>query len=122
MIRARAGKWKFSVAGNITKTDDYSAALVAATPATININYILDERSREYYGEGYRWHDLARTQKWEEYAGSYQICTTAGDAAPITVNRTIEKYLYLRPIPTSQLDNMDGDEAYKKAFQNPGYN
>ncbi|GAB6119869.1 RagB/SusD family nutrient uptake outer membrane protein [Dysgonomonas termitidis] len=122
VIRARAGKWKFSVAGNITKTDDYSAALVAATPATININYILDERSREYYGEGYRWHDLARTQKWEEYAGSYQICSTAGDAAPITVNRAIEKYLYLRPIPTSQLDNMDGDEAYKKAFQNPGYN
>ena len=29
--------------------------MVAATPATIDINYILDERSRELFGEGYRW-------------------------------------------------------------------
>jgi hypothetical protein len=122
VIRARAGKWSFSVADNVAKTADNSAAMTAATPATIDINYILDERSREYFGEGYRWHDLARTQKWEEYAGNYQICTTVGDATPVTVERFIEKYLYLRPIPTGQLDNMEGDEAYKKAFQNPGYN
>ena len=39
----------------------------------IDINYILQERSREYFGEGYRWYDLVRTQKWEEFAGSYEI-------------------------------------------------
>jgi hypothetical protein len=122
VIRARAGKWSFSVADNAAKVANNSAAMVAATPATIDINFILDERSREYFGEGYRWHDLARTQKWEEYASTYQICTNAGDATPVTVPRFIEKYLYLRPIPTGQLDNMDGDEAYKKAYQNPGYN
>jgi hypothetical protein len=122
VIRERAGKWKFNNAENAPKTDDNSAAMVAATPGTIDINYILDERSREYFGEGYRWHDLARTQKWEEYAGTYTIYSNLGDPTPITKTRNIEKWHYLRPIPTSQLDSMDGDDAYKIAYQNPGYN
>jgi hypothetical protein len=121
VIRARAGKWKFDVAENVAKVADNSAVMIAATPATIDINYILDERSREYFGEGYRWHDLARTQKWEEYAGSYRISATVG-ASPTTVNRELPKYLYLRPIPQGQLDRMSGDAAYKKNYQNPGYN
>jgi hypothetical protein len=127
VIRARAGKWKFSNAENAVKTTDNSAALVAATPATITINYILDERSREYFGEGYRWHDLARTQKWAEYAGEYRIAPTTG-GTPETVVRDLKslgdghKYLYLRPIPTGQLDRMEGDDAYKQNYQNPGYN
>jgi hypothetical protein len=121
VIRWRAGQWKWDVAGNTAKVEDNGAAMTAATP-DVDINFILDERSREYYGEGYRWHDLARTQKWEEYAGSYRICATAGDATPETVTRQLDKYLYLRPIPTSQLDNMEGDETFKKAYQNPGYN
>lgn len=33
---------------------DYGSQLTAETPATIDINFILDERSREFYGEGYR--------------------------------------------------------------------
>lgn len=117
VIRARAGKWRFDVAENIERIEDNSAAMIAATPATIDINYILDERSREYFGEGYRWHDLARTQKWEEYGGSYQISPKVGEA-PVTVQRELPKYLYLRPIPQGQLDRMDGD---KSAYQNPGY-
>lgn len=121
VIRERAGKWRFSVAENEEKIEDNSAAMVAATPAVIDINYILDERSREFFGEGYRWHDLARTQKWEEYGGSYQISERAGDA-PTTVNRQLDKYLYLRPVPQGQLDRMDGEDDYKKTYQNPGYN
>lgn len=57
--------------------------MTAATPATIDINYILDERSREFYGEGYRWFDLVRTQKWNEYADSYVIV----EARVITIRR-----------------------------------
>lgn len=120
VIRGRAGKWKFDVAENVAKVADNSAAMIAATPATIDINYILDERSREYYGEGYRWHDLARTQKWEEYAGSYRISSVAG-AAPTVVQRSLPKYLYLRPIPQGQLDRMSGDAEAKAKYQNPGY-
>ena len=75
--------------------------MIAATPATIDINYILAERSREYYAEGNRWFDLVRTQKWNELAGTYQICgSNYGDHTPATVTRTIEKYHYLRPIPS----------------------
>jgi hypothetical protein len=128
VLRARAGKWRFSNADNAVKEEDHSAVLTAATPQEITVNYILDERSREYFGEGYRWHDLARTQKWAEYAGEYQICATVGDATPETVVRDLKslgdghKYLYLRPIPTGQLDSMEGDEAYKDNYQNPGYN
>jgi hypothetical protein len=125
VIRARAGKWKFDVAGNAERNEDNSAAMTAATPATIDINYILDERSREYFGEGYRWYDLARTQKWTEYASTYEIADNVG-GTPQTITRTdlvndVNKNLYLRPIPTSQLDSMDGDDDYKKNFQNPGY-
>ncbi len=122
VIRARAGKWRWDNAGNTAKVADNSAALTAATPAVIDINYILAERSREYYAEGYRWFDLVRTQKWEELAGSYQICgNTYGDHTPVTVTRTIDKHHYLRPIPQGQLDAMVMTAAEKATYQNPGY-
>jgi len=122
VIRARAGKWRFDNNGNVAKVQDNSAAMVAATPATIDINYILAERSREYYAEGYRWFDLVRTQKWNELASTYSIGgTNYGDHTPITVTRTIQPYHYLRPIPQSQLDRMDVDASVKAAYQNPSY-
>lgn len=123
VIRARAGKWKFSNAQNTTFIADNSAAMMAATPATITIDYILAERSREYYGEFYRWYDLIRTQKWGEYAATYQIGgVNYGDHTPQTFNRNIQKFHYLRPIPQGQLDNMSLSAEEKAKYQNPGYN
>ena len=49
VIRARAGKWKFDVAANEVRVEDNSSEMVTATPATIDIDYIFAERSREYY-------------------------------------------------------------------------
>ncbi|WP_300725031.1 RagB/SusD family nutrient uptake outer membrane protein [uncultured Bacteroides sp.] len=123
VLRARAGVWTFSNAENKEVTIDHSAEMVAATPATIDINYILDERSREFFGEGYRWFDLVRTQKWNEYADTYVICgTEKGDHTPQTYTRTIEKKHYLRPIPQGQIEAMvDMSESEIKAYQNPGY-
>ncbi|SKC64491.1 Starch-binding associating with outer membrane [Ohtaekwangia koreensis] len=122
VIRARAGKWRWDNNGNVAKVEDNSAAMVAATPAIIDIDYILAERSREYFGEGYRWYDLTRTQKWQDVAASYTICGPGvGDHTPTTVTRNIEKYHYLRPIPQSQLDNMNMTQDQKDAYQNPGY-
>lgn len=122
VIRARAGKWRFDNNGNVAKSQDNSAAMVAATPNTIDVNYILAERSREYFGEGYRWFDLVRTQKWNELAGTYRIGgTNYGDHTPATVTRTIQPYHYLRPIPQFQLDRMDVDASVKATYQNPGY-
>jgi hypothetical protein len=122
VIRARAGKWKFSNKDNAAFVVDNSAAMIAATPATIDINYILAERSREYFGEGLRWFDLVRTQKWNELAGTYEICgPNAGDHTPLTITRTIELKHYLRPIPQGQIDGMEMTAEEKAAYQNPGY-
>lgn len=122
VLRARAGKWKFDRAKNMAKVENYSAEMVAATPATIDVNYVLAERSRELYGEGYRWLDLVRTQKWGELAGSYKIAGTAkGDHKPVKVTRSIQPFLYLRPIPQGQIDGMEMTTEEKAAYQNPGY-
>ena len=123
VLRARAGVWRWDNNGNTAKVADYSAEMVAATPANITIDYILEERSREYYGEGYRWFDLVRTQKWAEIAATYSICGTAkGDHNRQVYTRTIERHHYLRPIPQGQLDAMTMNDADKRAYQNPGYN
>jgi hypothetical protein len=125
VLRARAGKWRFSNANNAVKIENRSAALVAATPETIDINYILAERSREYFGECYRWYDLVRTQKWAELASTYTICETGADfehVVPTTKSRTIKPTDYLRPIPNGQIEGMEMTAAEKAAYQNPGYN
>ena len=126
VIRARAGKWSFDNNGNVAKVQDNSAAMIAATPASIDIDYILAERSREYFGEGYRWYDLVRTQKWLQYGATVAIAGSTNandwkDHTVKTVTRSMTSAHYLRPIPTSQLDGMDMTADEKKAYQNPGY-
>lgn len=122
VLRARAGKWTYSNADYKEVSIDKSAEMTAATPDPITINYILDERSREYFGEGYRWFDLVRTQKWNEYADTYQICgTEKGDREIKTYTRTIKPGHYLRPIPQGQLDGMEMTDDEKKNYQNPEY-
>ncbi|MDR2883122.1 MAG: RagB/SusD family nutrient uptake outer membrane protein [Alistipes sp.] len=127
VIRARAGKWVhknseslYAVTGP-NHSADHSADMVAATPAVIDIDYILMERSREYYGEGYRWYDLTRTQKWEEYGATYLLADKDRHDAKANTREILKQY-YLRPIPLGQLDAMVGlSEAEKAAYQNPGY-
>jgi starch-binding outer membrane protein, SusD/RagB family len=122
VIRARAGKWRWNNNGNVAKVADNSAAMIAATPGTITIDYILAERSREYYGEGVRWYDLVRTQTWATLALTYTICGTAlGDHTPVLKTRTIDSHHWLRPIPQGQLDGLDMTVEEKAAYQNPGY-
>ena len=122
VLRARAGKQTFNQNDNVAVSIDNSAAMTAATPAAIDVKYILDERKREYWGEGYRWFDLVRTQQWAALASKYKI---AGDGY---TDKDLDQYVrdipagyYLRPIPQAQIDGMEMSEDEKKAYQNPAY-
>ena len=122
VLRERAGKQSWSQNDNVAVSVDNSAAMVAATPATITIDFILDERMREFWGEGYRWFDLVRTQTWAEKAGTYRIAGTgATDRELQTVTRNIPANYYLRPIPQGQIDGLEMSDEEKIAYQNPAY-
>ena len=122
VLRARAGKQTYCVNTRAPFAADHSAEMLAATPRTITIDYILDERSREFWGEGYRWYDLVRTQKWAERAGTYRIAGSGyTDSTLETFKRTIPANYYIRPIPQGQIDGMKMSDEEKEAYQNPAY-
>ena len=84
-----------------------------ATPATINIDMILDEYGREFLGEGNeRWYQLKRTGKLIERAIKFNGWTAWGRAGA----QQIAAKHYLRPIPQGMLDN-----SSPRIEQNPGY-
>jgi len=91
------------------------AMIVDAThmPATLDLEYILDERGRELYGELTRWLDLARTSLW------HRIVDDNWQASPLHGGFFNEAKHHLRPIPQNQIDLTAGGT---RAFpQNPGY-
>ena len=122
VLRARAGKQSYCVNKRAAQVADHSAEMLAATPATITIDFILDERSREFWGEGYRWFDLVRTQKWAERASVYHIADVGyTDRELKEFTRNIPDGYYLRPIPQGQIDGMQMESEAKKNYQNPAY-
>ncbi|MBO5594706.1 MAG: RagB/SusD family nutrient uptake outer membrane protein, partial [Prevotella sp.] len=122
VLRERAGKQTYCVNKRAPQTADHSAEMLAATPATITIDFILDERSREFWGEGYRWFDLVRTQKWAERSTTYHIAGSGyTDKDLQEVKRDIPAGYYIRPIPQGQLDGMEMSAEEKAAYQNPAY-
>ncbi len=84
-----------------------AAMQIAATD--VNIDFILDERAREFAGEQWRWLDLKRTGKLVERVKLYNPM-----AAPF-----IQDFHTLRPIPQKQVDAVTNKSEFA---QNPGYN
>ena len=128
IIRSRAGNYKYSVAeGTALKAKEvnrnYSAELVAAIPATIDIDWLLDEYSREFFAEYRRWYDLVRTQKWVERSKKYLMGGdyNAGDTMEKEFTRDIKDHYWLRPIPVGQLNGLVMEKDELDAYQNPGY-
>jgi hypothetical protein len=86
-------------------------ARAGATPATaadLSIDYILDERAREFAGEQLRWFDLKRTGKLIERVLAHNP----------NVADNIKPYHIFRPIPQSQIDAVSNKADFQ---QNPGY-
>jgi hypothetical protein len=93
-------------------------------PATIDLEWLMDERGRELYGEYGRWLDLARTGLWHRIVdNNWQaspVNFVPGAAGPGSgAGFFNEAKHHLRPIPQGQIDNTAGGVG---AFpQNPGY-
>ncbi len=76
----------------------------------VDIDYLLDERARELYGEEFRHIVLRRTGKFLERVRLY-------NNNPVYPACNVQDYNVLFPIPQEQIDlNIDGDIK-----QNPGY-
>ncbi|QJW89783.1 RagB/SusD family nutrient uptake outer membrane protein [Spirosoma taeanense] len=94
-----------------TNTSAQNAAAATAltiTAADVTVDFILDERSREFFGEWQRWHDLVRTRSLVRRVKAWNP-----EAAPY-----IQDFHMLRPIPQSQIDRVVQGPKFP---QNQGY-
>ena len=85
-----------------------NVAAMQITTADVNIDFILDERTRELCGEVVRWLDLVRTGKLIERVRLHN--------AEAGIN--IQAKHVLRPIPQAQIDAVTTGTPYP---QNPGW-
>jgi hypothetical protein len=83
-------------------------AAMQISPGAVTLDFILDERAREFAGEQLRWFDLKRTGKLVDRVTLYNPV-----AAPF-----IKQYHNLRPIPQKQIDAVTNKTEFT---QNPGY-
>lgn len=79
------------------------------TAADINLDFIMEERTRELFGESIRWADLACRGLLVDRVKRYNAL-----AAP-----NVQAHHALRPIPQTQLDAMNDPDKAK--YQNPNY-
>jgi hypothetical protein len=100
-----------------SSVDQYAPGFNQATAETamtitagqVTLDFILDERSREFYGESMRWLDLVRTKS---------LVTRVKAWNPTEAGTAIKPENMLRPIPQDQIDRVTIGPAYP---QNPGY-
>lgn len=90
--------------------DQYAAAVAAQTITApqVTLDFILEERTRELYGECNRWYDLSRTKTLVARVKQYN------DEAAANI---VPEHM-LRPIPQQQIDLVTEGPAFP---QNPWY-
>jgi hypothetical protein len=96
-------------ASNTALQNTAAAAAMDITAGDVTLDFILDERSREFYGEGIRWWDLARTESLLERVQKWN---------PVQAGAHLQSYMVLRPIPQSQIDAVTSGAPFP---QNAGY-
>jgi starch-binding outer membrane protein, SusD/RagB family len=85
-------------------------AAFKTTAADMNIDFILDERAREFAGEQQRWYDLKRVfrgQDWVNYIKKWNPDMTL-----------VQPYHWIRPIPRDELNALENAAEFG---QNDGY-
>lgn len=85
-----------------------AVANMQITPAQVTIDFLLDERTRELYGESLRWWDLVRTQSLVRRVQQYNA-----EAGP-----NIKDFMVLRPIPQTEINLVT---VGPPIAQNPGF-
>ena len=79
------------------------------TASDVTLDFILDERTREFYGESMRYMDLVRTKSLVNRVKAWN---------PIEAGTYVKPEFMLRPIPQDQINRVTEGPAYP---QNPGY-
>jgi hypothetical protein len=90
---------------------NFASAVAAQTVVAgqVTLDFILDERTREFYGESVRWLDLVRTQS---------LLTRVAAWNPAEAGINIQSFHVLRPIPLDEINLVTVGPKYP---QNPGY-
>jgi hypothetical protein len=105
VIRERAAYQKT----NTALQNQAAAAAMDITPSQVTLDFLLDERTREFYGEGIRWWDLVRTGTLLERVQAWN---------PVEAGAHLQSYMVLRPIPQSEIDAVTSGPKFP---QNTGY-
>ena len=92
-----------------------SPGLPAATAATVSVDMILNERSKELFAEGHRFFDMMRLNKTITFNDDFITPSVVITHREKTIDRTF--YKTILPIST---DEMNANEAIRSQ-QNPGY-
>jgi len=90
----------------------YASAVAAQTitAGQVTLDFILDERTREFYGESMRWPDLVRTQSLGRRIAAWNPTEAGAHFQPCNV---------LRPIPLDEINLVTAGPKYP---QNPNCN
>jgi hypothetical protein len=110
VIRKRAA---FRSANSPAQNTTAATNMIIA-PGQVTIDFILDERSRELYGECQRWWDLVRTQTLSSRLQTWNPT----EAFPHYSTSSPANAFMLRPIPQTEIDLVTTGPKFP---QNPGY-
>ena len=106
--------------GNQFANEATAKTALRINKSDIDLDFILDERSRELSNEQHRWFDLVRTDNLiKRLQEGKNVFTNLESGYVDNAANNVQRYHHLRPIPQSQIDGMTN--ADKADYQNPGY-